>query len=66
MSYPLPKGDPCDFCEIVEGNVERWNVIEQTGLTITVLNGRQFEVGQCMVLPIRHAPTLLDLHEEEV
>ncbi len=65
MSFPLPKGNPCDFCEIVEGNVERWNVIEQTGLTITVLNGRQFEVGQCMVLPIRHAPTLLDLHEEE-
>jgi diadenosine tetraphosphate (Ap4A) HIT family hydrolase len=58
--------DPCYLCEIVEGNADRWNVIEQTELTVTLLNGRQFEIGQCMVLPVRHAPTLLDLtHPEE-
>lgn len=62
MSFLLPEGDPCYFCEIIEGNIERWNVIEQTDLTVTVLNGRQFEVGQCCVLPVRHAPTLLDLN----
>lgn len=65
MSFPLPEGDPCYFCEIVNGNVERWNIVEQTDLTVTVLNGRQFEVGQCCVLPLRHAPTLLDLNEDE-
>lgn len=53
--------DPCHFCEIIRNTGERWNVLEQTDRTMTVLNGRQFEVGQCMVLPIRHAPTLLDL-----
>ena len=40
-------------------------MIEQTDLAITLLNGRQFEVGQCIVLPLRHAPTLLDLNDAE-
>jgi len=65
MSFPMPKGDPCYFCQIIVGKADRWNVIEQTDLTITLLNGRQFEVGQCIVLPIRHAPTLLDLNVTE-
>jgi diadenosine tetraphosphate (Ap4A) HIT family hydrolase len=66
MSFPLPKQDPCYFCEIIRGKVDRWNVIEQTEFTMTVLNGRQYEVGQCIVVPIRHAPTLLELNDEEV
>lgn len=63
--FPLPEMEPCYFCEIINGNSDRWNVIDQKELTITVLNGRQFEVGQCMVMPVRHAPTLLDLTDEE-
>jgi diadenosine tetraphosphate (Ap4A) HIT family hydrolase len=66
MSFPLPKQDPCYFCAIIRGKVDRWNVIEQTEFTMTVLNGRQYEVGQCIVVPIRHAPTLLELNDEEV
>ena len=65
MTLPLPVMDPCYFCEIVTGRSSRWNVIEHTDLTMTVLNGRQFEIGQCIVLPARHAPTLLDLTERE-
>jgi diadenosine tetraphosphate (Ap4A) HIT family hydrolase len=65
MPFSLPKGDPCYFCEIIRGNADRWNVIEQTELTMTVLNGRQYEVGQCIVVPIRHAPTLLELTDDE-
>ena len=65
MSFPLPKMDPCYFCEIIKGKVEQWNIIEHNELTVTMLNGRQFEEGQCVVLPVRHAPTLLDLTEEE-
>ncbi len=34
-------------------------------MTITLLNGRQFEIGQCVVIPRRHVPTLLDLEEAE-
>jgi diadenosine tetraphosphate (Ap4A) HIT family hydrolase len=65
MPIRLPEMDPCYFCQIVGGRDDRWNVIEQTRLTATLLNGRQFETGQCLVVPTRHAPTLLDLNEEE-
>lgn len=65
MPFPLPKVEACYFCQIVNGNSDRWNVIDDAELTITILNGRQFEVGQCMVLPVRHAPTLLDLSDDE-
>lgn len=65
MSFPLPQTLSCYFCAIVDGKTEPWNVIEQSALTVTLLNGRQFEVGQCLVLPSRHAPTLLDLTTEE-
>jgi histidine triad (HIT) family protein len=65
MTLPLPVMNPCYLCEIIGGTSSRWNVIEHSQSTITVLNGRQFEIGQCMVLPVRHAPTLLDLTERE-
>lgn len=61
---PLPRMDPCYLCEIV-AQPASWNLLDRTDLTITVLNGRQFEIGQCMVLPLRHAPTLIDLTEPE-
>lgn len=64
MTLPLPKMDPCYLCGIVE-HPASWNLIERTALTATILNGRQFETGQCMVLPLRHAPTLLELTEPE-
>ncbi len=66
MSFPLPKQNPCYFCEIIQGNVDGWNVVERTDHTLTVLNGRQYEVGQCIVVPNRHAPTLVELTEEEI
>jgi histidine triad (HIT) family protein len=61
----LPENDPCYFCQIIEGKSERWNVLEESELTVTVLNGRQFEVGQCIVVTRRHAPTLMDLDSAE-
>lgn len=66
MSLSLPETERCYFCDIIQGHSERWNVLEETGLTITVLNGRQFERGQSMVVPVRHAPTLLDLDPAEL
>jgi histidine triad (HIT) family protein len=65
MALPLPETNGCYLCEIVAGRSDPWNLVEQTGLTVTLLNGRQFELGQCLVLPRRHAPTLLDLTPPE-
>jgi histidine triad (HIT) family protein len=63
--FPMPEGDPCYFCEIANGNAHQWQIIEKSELTLTLLNGRQFEIGQCIVIPRRHVPTLLDLEESE-
>ena len=63
--FHMPTMDPCYFCDIISGTTDQWNVIERTALTITLLNARQFEVGQCMVVPNRHAPTLFDLTVQE-
>ncbi len=62
MSFPMPLGDPCFFCEIICGNENQWQVIERNDLTMTLLNGRQYETGQCIIVPCRHAPTLLELN----
>jgi len=53
MHFPMPDGDPCFFCEIVNGNTHQWQIVEEDELTITLLNGRQFEIGQCVVIPRR-------------
>ena len=65
MPIRLPQMDPCYFCQIIGGVSDQWNVIERSELTMTLLNGHQYEVGQCMVVPVRHAPTLLDLTAPE-
>ena len=39
VTFPLPEMDPCYFCEIIRGNVERWNVSDETELTVTLLQG---------------------------
>ena len=66
MVLQLPEMQNCYFCEIIKRNSDCWNVIEETELTATLLNGRQFATGQCVVIPIRHAPTILNLTELEV
>lgn len=65
MRLPLPESEPCFFCEISDGKANQWQVIDQRPLTMTLLNGRQFEIGQCIVIPRRHAPTVLDLDQDE-
>ena len=47
------------------GREERWGVIDESDLTLTVINPWQFEKGQCCVITRRHVATLLDLSDEE-
>ena len=65
MPIQLPEMDLCYFCEVIADASHRWRIIESAPLTVTMLNGRQFEIGQCIVVPRRHAATLLDLTVEE-
>ena len=48
-------GDPCYFCEAIAGRSEK-AIVEETGLTLTLVNWNQFELGQVYVIPRRHAP----------
>src|SRR5919108_5649325 len=64
MNFVMPVMEPCYFCELARAN-QGWNLLVQDRLTMTVLNGRQHEPGQCIVFPKRHAPTLLDLSAHE-
>ena len=57
--------DPCFMCEVVAGREEK-GVVEETETTLTLVNWNQFEWGQVYVIPRRHAPTLLDLTDEEM
>ena len=56
--------DPCFMCEVVAGREEK-GVVEETETTLTLVNWNQFEWGQVYVIPRRHAPTLLDLTDDE-
>ena len=60
---PVP-GDPCYICEIIAGRANK-AIVEENEKTLTHVNGAQFELGQVLVIPRRHAPTLLDLTDEE-
>ena len=55
---------PCVFCEMLAGRLDK-GLVEETSLTLTIVNIRQYEVGQVLVIPRRHAPTVLDLTDEE-
>ena len=61
----LPVQDPCEFCEGIAGRDEKWAVIDESDHTLTVINPRQFEIGQCCVITRRHVGTLLDLSDNE-
>ena len=55
---------PCFMCEVIAGREEK-GIIEETDLTLTLVNWNQFEWGQVYVIPRRHAPTLLDITNDE-
>ena len=47
------------------GRGQKWAIIDENDLTLTVINPWQFEIGQCCVITRRHVATLLDLTDEE-
>ena len=55
----------CVFCERIAGDRDDWAVIEEAVDTISFVGPAQFEEGQSLVIPRRHAPTIIDLTNEE-
>jgi histidine triad (HIT) family protein len=64
MPFELPEG-PCRFCERIARERDDWAPISSDESTISWINPAQFEPGQALVIPKRHAPTLLDLTDDE-
>lgn len=62
--FKLPDTDTCYFCDRLQSEPVA-GLVEETGLTATLVNARQHQEGQVIVIPKRHAPTILDLSEEE-
>ena len=57
-------GGSCYLCETAAGRTEK-PFVEETERTVTLVNWKQYELGQVYVIPKRHAPTLLDLTDQE-
>ena len=56
--------NPCFLCEAIAGREDK-GIVEETEQTLTLVNWKQFELGQVYVIPRRHAPTLFDLTDDE-
>ncbi|MEX2158897.1 MAG: HIT domain-containing protein [Dehalococcoidia bacterium] len=64
MPIELTQG-PCIFCARIAGERDDWAVIAEDDVTVSFINPAQFEVGQALVIPRRHAATILDLTDAE-
>ncbi len=72
MPIELPVRDPCPFCRNLAGEVsededdaKRAVYIQRDELAAAFVNPFQSMRGACLVIPTRHAPTILDLSESE-
>lgn len=66
MALELPVVPSCHFCDALAEPEGQWQIWAEDDLTVTLLNGRQYEVGQSIVIPRRHCPTFLDLDRAEL
>ncbi len=60
----IPQRDRCAFCRYIEGQGQA-AVVEDLVDTLAFLNPRQYGIGALLVIPKRHAPTVLDLDVSE-
>ena len=66
MALELPVVPSCYFCDLLAEPAGQWQIWAEDEATVTLLNGRQYEVGQSIVVPRRHCPTLLELSAAEL
>jgi len=64
MPIEVPQRDTCAFCNNMSG-LNRFVVVEELEQSLAFLPARQHGTGHVLVIPRRHAPTLLDLDVSE-
>jgi len=57
--------DDCIFCKVVSGELEA-NLVHESPGAVAFLDKHPSARGHTLVIPRRHAPTLLDLPDEHV
>lgn len=60
-----PDDGECAFCAYIRGE-RPYTILSRTADTATLVTREQRGLPHLLVLPIRHAPTLLDLSDEEI
>ena len=53
----------CLFCELPE---DKFEVIDENELCLTLRDNYPVTVGHCLIIPRRHAATYFDMNPEEV
>lgn len=64
MPIDVPQRDRCPFCSYIAGRTQ-FALVEELADTLALLPPRQCGLGHVLVIPKRHAPTLLDLDSSE-
>ena len=64
MPIEAPSHERCPFCSNIAG-LNQCAVVEDLPDTFAFVNPRMFDLGHVLVVPKRHAPTMLDLHNDE-
>lgn len=60
----LPDDGPCVFCAYIRGD-RPYTILSKTSETATLVTRHQRGQPHVLVVPLRHAPTLLDLSDAE-
>jgi histidine triad (HIT) family protein len=63
-SLDLPEQVPCPFCDYLAG-VRPYTILRRSALTATLVTREQRGMPHVLVLPIRHATSVLDLEDHE-
>ena len=64
MPIEIPQQERCPFCRLVARETQ-FAIVEETTETLAFLPPRQNGHGHVLVIPKRHAPTVVDLAGEE-
>lgn len=65
MPIEVPQRDRCPFCNYVETRSSQWAVVEELDDTLAFLPPRQSGLGHVLVIPKRHASTIIELEATE-
>ncbi|HTE85903.1 MAG TPA: HIT family protein [Dehalococcoidia bacterium] len=64
MPIDVPQRDRCAFCNNI-ASLNQFVVVEELEQSLAFLPARQHGTGHVLVIPRRHAPTLIDLDSAE-